>query len=132
MMTLISTQKTQNTRPGDFSWVPEGELVVSGASGMCDNHKLYREGELSRCGCDRAFRGIESRKGTTTVEVAETSLTREEIIEKHTEGLIASWGDDPDVRVLAIGEVDEMLAVAADLPLGTVMRQDARSMFTHG
>ena len=73
MKLLVSTKKTQRKRNSDFSFVKEGEVVFS----MGRSH----DGEAidGGCGCQRAFFGICSLKGTTTARVAEMSITPDQL-----------------------------------------------------
>ncbi len=128
MKILVSTTTGQGDRPGDFSWTIDGEIVVGGGYAMCDSHKVAFGGGLSRCGCDRAFIGTVSAKATTTVLVTETDTTREQLIEQFTTRLTESWGEDLASQI-AVTEVDEMLRVAADAPMGAVLGQDVASVF---
>ena len=130
MKILVSTKLTQNDRPGDFNFAPDGEPVVSASYAMCDSHRNARGG-LSRCGCDRAFRTVETGLATTTAIVAEQDITRDALIETLTKRLMEDWNaPDPEMREIAEPEVDEMLTTAADLPVGVIVGQDVQRIFT--
>jgi hypothetical protein len=68
---LVSTLSTQGSVPGDYSFVPEGELV--GRYGLvCDRE---RKTGLSGCGCGRGFGGFSTYRATTSALVAERDMT---------------------------------------------------------
>lgn len=60
---LIATNETQGQRPNDFNFCNEREVLFHGDT--CHNG----ENPDDTCGCGRAFSGLETRKGTTTMQV---------------------------------------------------------------
>ncbi len=60
---LIATKETQGQRPNDFNWCNEREVVFTGFS--CHNGETPDDS----CGCGRSFSGLETSKGTTTMQV---------------------------------------------------------------
>lgn len=130
MKILVSTKQTQNDRPGDFSWAPEGEPVTAGSYGLCDSYRLARGG-LSNCGCDRSFTSIETGQSTTTALIVERDITRDALIDTLAKRLVKAWdAPESEMRELATEEVDEMLATAEQLTLGRVVGQDIEHVFT--
>ena len=67
---LVSTLETQGSVPGDFSYVPAGELVGR-YSLVCDSERPDGTG----CGCGRAFGGFTTHRSTTTAMVVERDMT---------------------------------------------------------
>jgi predicted metalloprotease len=59
MKVMLITKKTQNPKNGDFCFANDGEIA-----------------RLDSCG-ERAFIGIDSQKGSTTVKVMSLKLTKE-------------------------------------------------------
>ena len=67
----VSTKKTQGQRDNDFRFVQEGEIVYTSwtcTSGFADDE----------CGCRRCLTGVKCGKGTTTVTVIDSLMTRDE------------------------------------------------------
>jgi hypothetical protein len=54
---LVSTTVTQGAAPGDFCWLPEGELVARYGV-VCASERPDGSG----CGCGRAFAGLITHK----------------------------------------------------------------------
>jgi hypothetical protein len=62
MRVLIATNELQGTRPDDYTWTVEGELVTPVVA-ECSSG--------DRCGCARGFPGLASERATTTAMVVE-------------------------------------------------------------
>lgn len=102
-------------RPDDFDHAQRGEPVVFGT--LCCNNP--------ECGCDRAFIGVNSRKGTTVAEVAEVDDTVESLAAKDVRGLGVNQ-NNPNfkLRVADAAEVIRAIAdEAAKRPLGARVRR---------
>lgn len=69
MNVLVSTLVTQGDVLGDFSWMPEGELV-SRQGIVCASERSDGTG----CGCGRAFSGLFTRKGNSSAMVVEMDI----------------------------------------------------------
>ncbi|GAA3751510.1 DUF7715 family protein [Micromonospora maritima] len=122
MKVLVATRRGQGERPGDFTWVPEGELVFPGF--VCDTDRLNPEGG---CGCGRALAGVESAKATTTAEVVERDLTFEQLQEIIANALLRQgWGRDDE---LAESIADDIEGACEDLPVGTVVGRRLDELF---
>lgn len=65
---IVATSETQGQRPGDFNFVPDGEIVM-----ISDCDCLH-----AGCDCVRSMVGIKNGKGTTTMRVVESDMTLEE------------------------------------------------------
>jgi hypothetical protein len=123
MKVFVSTRATQGDTPGDFCFVPEGELV--GRHHMVCDCCRYDDG----CGCGRAFSGFVTRKGTTSAIVAERTISESEWRSALLLSLnAAGWG-----QLMSAGElarfVDDVVAhdlvSAAELPTGTIVGRRA-------
>jgi hypothetical protein len=120
MHVLVATVETQGTRPNDYSWTLEGELVKI-PLGRCTKGHVDDD-----CGCSRGMSGVGSSRASTTVRVADMpwmqrseytaalvdSYEREGWLDNDHDGAVRQWVD----RV-----VDDQLAVAAFLPVGSVL-----------
>lgn len=129
MKIFVSTLSTQGALPGDFSFVPEGELVGR-YSFVCDLEKPDGSG----CGCGRAFGGFVTHSGTTTAVVVDTEITELEWRARLFQTLCdAGWASAMDATDLA-EVVDDLvqhdLAAAGQLPVGTVVGR--RAWNSHG
>ena len=115
---LASTTKTQKQRMNDFCFVPEDELVTFGF--VCDGE----EDPDSECGCSRSMTGVECRKGTTTVKVIQTNMSKEEYLDRLWEGEKKVWGlSDTDVNEAGefIEFTNELLRIAKSFPVDSVL-----------
>lgn len=120
MKILVSTAETQNDRPRDFTWVPEGELVARYGI-VCDSERPDGGG----CGCGRSFAGLTTHKGTTSAMVVERDMTETEWRAAVYSTLRdTGWAElfSPDELADAIDEmVHQDLHAVKDLPPGTVV-----------
>ena len=119
MRVLVATSVTQGERATDFAYCIEGELVW--LHPLCSASERDPDGA---CGCGRSFSGLSSTRHTTTALVREIhGLTREEYLAASMAGLeLMGWC--PDCSDLPVADfVDWLLAVAEDLPEGTVVER---------
>jgi len=115
MLALISTKETQGQRDNDFCWTDDEELVVFG--NQCDSD--VNVGPDGGCGCMRSMTGVETRKGTTTVKVAEVDLTVESLADAIVESdKRAGWTPNAEWAAEAAKEI---AATAEVFGLGTVL-----------
>jgi len=108
MKLLTATQKTQGQRSNDFNYCNEDEIVTFGFE--CDGESVD-----GRCGCRRAMCGVDSRKSTTTMIVAEVDVDLEEVVKKSleaggwlngmTEKEITEWVTQDATELRRLGEV---------------------------
>ena len=63
MRVLVATSEGQGTRPGDYCWTIEGEIVLTGPLLEC--------ADPQGCGCGRGFPGLGSARATTTAAVVD-------------------------------------------------------------
>jgi len=117
MRALLATTATQGTRPTDYCWAHEGELVrLPGLTCDCPD-----------CGCDRGFAGLTSSRATTTCMVSEIDLDATQLREIVTttlrrEGWIGTCGDDEDENASMIDAfVETHIETAEHFPVGTVL-----------
>ena len=74
MKFLVATTRTQGEREGDYMACIPGELTW--LPWICD---IDRRDPDHGCGCSRGFGGLASHCATTTVEVAELTMTESEL-----------------------------------------------------
>jgi hypothetical protein len=112
MKILTATSRTQGERRNDFHWCIEGELVHFGMVCSAD-----RDDPDGRCGCARAFAGLNSHQATTTAMVRDIEgFTRDDYIEAIRSSL-AQQGWDPST---AEDEAEELMDIVSDWPAGAV------------
>jgi hypothetical protein len=113
MKIIVATTQMQGQRPGDFNFVPEGEVVIVSD---CD---CLHEG----CECSRSMVGVKCGKGTTTMMVVESGMSREEyrrLIREAHKGY-----EDLGVDESAFDEqADALLDLAMQFPAGAVIERD--------
>jgi hypothetical protein len=116
MQVLVATARTQGSRKGDFNWCVEGELVWIGL--VCADDR--RDPEGGRCGCARAFGGLNSHRATTTAMVRDLKgFSRADYVE----ALRSSLEQQGWPCEVAEGEADELLEVARSWPAGTIVER---------
>jgi hypothetical protein len=121
---FVATTRTQGHRDNDFAHIDGPELVDLAMT--CDRDRGNPDGG---CGCARAFTRLDSRRGTTTAEVAVRDLTFVQYRNVfHRSLLVAGFADDPDLRREAEQAADEMARIAADWPVGTVVERRGDSL----
>jgi hypothetical protein len=114
MKILVATQLTQGTKRGDYHHCIDGESVWM--QEPCATDRLDPDG---RCGCGRGFAGAASHRATTTAQVVESDLTRDDVIFAFKTSLPdggwpMEWAEDV---------ADDNLDLAARLPAGTVIER---------
>jgi len=92
MNILMATTKGQGTRETDYTFAVEGELVWVGS--VCATDQRDPDGG---CGCGRGFMGLSSHRATTSAEVRDLPLTRD--------------------------DVDDMLQALENVPAGTIFER---------
>jgi hypothetical protein len=113
MKIIVATSETQGQRPGDFNFVPEGEVLIVSD---CD---CLHEG----CECKRSMVGVLCGKGTTTMKVIESDLTRDDYLRLVREanqgyaelGVEESFFDE---------QADALLALAGEFQAGAVIERN--------
>lgn len=115
MKVLVATSATQGTRPTDFNYCVDGELVWLSEPCYRDAHRLPNP-----CGCGRAFAGLASHRATTTAVVADLPLSYTEYEEALRTGLVdAGW---PGEWALDLAPEQEHMAQFWEV--GTVIERD--------
>ncbi len=114
---LVSTHRTQGQRDNDSTSVPDGELVdIPG--------KSHEDPDDTYCACARSFAGFRSRQATTTAEVVESNMTPVGYIRRFHAMLIdLGYENTPALRTDATNDAIELLRVAAQWPVGTVVER---------
>ncbi|MCA1709455.1 MAG: hypothetical protein LC808_41705 [Actinobacteria bacterium] len=107
---FTATGKTQGQWPDDFHFCHEGELVIPPPI-PCFNH-------AGECGCERAWAGLNTHRGTTTAMVREVDIGIEDYIEAVSASLQQQgWAVSPG----GVRRYAELLAdLASDHPVGSV------------
>ncbi len=118
MKVLTATRRTQGDRPGDFCWTIPGELVRFGMT--CDRDRLNPEGP---CGCGRSFAGLASSKATTTAEVRDLDMTRDDYLATLASNLQRNGWDSGDLHADLERYADELLDLAAWAGAGAVLER---------
>lgn len=120
MKMLVATTLTQGTRSDDYCICVAGEPVW--IQEPCDRDR--RDPERG-CGCSRGFAGAASHRATTTAQLADVPLTRDELVLAIRMSLIdggwpVNWPEDV---------VDENLVIASAFPTGTVIERSFDDFF---
>jgi len=113
MKIIVATCETQGQRPGDFNFVPDGEIVM-----VSDCDCLH-----AGCDCARSMVGIKSGKGTTTMKVVESAMTREEyqcLIREANQ----SFGELGVDEAIFNEQADVLHDLAKQFPAGAVIERD--------
>ena len=113
MKVLVATERGQGTKPDDYSWTTEGELVR-----LDDCPDRY-------CRCT-GFSGVESHRVTSTALVVERDdLTPEllaDIFERNwVAGGYGEYLTGDELRELAVDDVLTLISHLDGLPPGTVV-----------
>lgn len=118
MQVLVITADAQGAKPDDFCWATEGELALFPAV-ECDCGDA--------CGCNRAFDGELSHRGSTTAKVVDLPIGRDEfhsrVRESRRQG---EWLDRitaADAEQWIADQVSELLGCARRLPVGAVIER---------
>jgi hypothetical protein len=114
---LVSTHRTQGERDNDSNSVPDTELVdIPG--------KSHDNPDDPTCGCARSFVGFDSRQATTTAEIVESDMTPMQYIGRfHAMLLAIGFPNTPQLRADAANDATELLRLAAQWPVGTVVER---------
>lgn len=114
MNVLAATQRTQGQRASDFSFTDDSELVILPM--QCDTYTID-----DGCGCQRSFAGVRSRKGTTTVIIAERDMSEDDYRQVLNNAYLESgWTLD---EVIERQLTDYVIKLALYYPVGTVLEK---------
>ena len=117
MKLLTATREGQGEQDGDFCFAVEGELVIVGEVVAGDEDDV-----------ERVFRGLRSRRATTTAIVRDVGLSREDLELAvagwlAVEGITAEATGDLEYAELFIDAVDDMVRFGAVWPENTIVRR---------
>lgn len=120
MKVFVATPRTQGHDPDDHFHALDGELV---------HLPVLECATPEACGCLRAFAGVASHGATTTAEVADRDLTRQEVVDAVADALLdGGWATDDDggggrreAELLAWEVTADLLELADRLPVGSVL-----------
>jgi len=115
MRLLTVTARTQGERADDFCFGVSGELVW--IPSPCAQSFLLPG--ATACECYRAFAGVRSGAPSSTALVTESDLSRREVVQAMRGGAAVNGWPPTCAGHLA----DEMMAVAARWPTGTVLER---------
>ncbi len=115
---MVATSETQGRRTNDFFLTAPGELVALPVL-ICEGEDVN-----GSCGCRRSLSGVDTLLATTTAQVQETDLSREEYMQL-VEGMLLQGGWHKE-RGVACREMAEMvgapaLTAAATFPSGSIL-----------
>jgi hypothetical protein len=107
---FTATRQTQGQRSDDFCFCHEGELVITPPGQCC---------HAAECGCERAWAGLNTHRGTTTSMVREVGIGIEDYVEAVSSSLQQQgWTVSPG----AARRYAELLAgLASDYQVGSVL-----------
>jgi len=121
MKVMVATDEKQGKRKNDFCHTKKGELVKFGFE--CDGESVD-----GSCGCRRSFAGFETHKASTTAEVVDKEITREEYRDLFCDALKQEgWleGLSPeDVDE----ELDELIKTAKVFETGSIIEKRGDSI----
>ena len=118
MRVLVATSEGQGTRPGDYCWTIEGEIVLTGPLLECaDPH---------RCGCGRGFPGLGSARATTTAAVVDRAGISVDDLRRAVRDSLDRQGwlaelDGEEIDAVVAEEAHLISWAAAQFPLGAVV-----------
>lgn len=114
---FVSTHRTQGQRDNDSHSIPDVELVDLAST-------CHDDPDNRICGCARSFVGFDSRQTTTTAEIVESDMTPTEYVGRFFSMLLAlGFQDTPKLRADAANDATELLRIAAQWPVGTVVER---------
>ena len=116
MQLLVATAESQGQRSNDFSFPPEGELVIFALE--CDG-----EGVDGSCGCVRSMVGIDAKTATTTMKVAEVAISFEQLKTRIAEHY-AAWKLKNAAWSYRMEALD-LIHVGSHFPLGAIVEKRA-------
>ena len=112
---LVATTKTQGQRDDDFCYADPGESVQYATE--CAN---------KHCGCTWSMSGITTGKGTTTIEVCETTDSRfyEKLHSEISCGLRENWRlSSAQAKRGATEYIDDLIKVAETFEAGDIIEK---------
>lgn len=117
LLTATATASTQGARSNDFDFCVEGELV--GIGFICATDERDPDGG---CGCGRAFFGLSSHRATTTAQVRDLPLSRDDVVEAFAAYYkSAGYGSIP--AAILQEEFDGMQGIFEDWPVNTIVER---------
>jgi hypothetical protein len=115
MKLFVATSETQGQRQNDFSFCNEGEILSFALE--CDGEKID-----GPCGCKRSLSGLDSKKATTTMRVA--NVPAGEFINKLVAHLTECWSyplEEAEDR--ALNEIRMIQHMAAQFSEGAIVER---------
>lgn len=127
MQVLVATNETQGSRPDDYAWTVEGELVLAELHECAD----------PRCGCARGFSGVASKRATTTAMVADLphldADTLRDVVRDYLER--AGWSDllaNEEVDDVVDEHVENLAVICSAYSVGTVIERSGCDIHPRG
>jgi hypothetical protein len=121
MKLLTATAHTQGSRPGDFDFCVEGELVLIGP--ICASDRSNPAD--GRCGCGRSFAGLNSHRASTTAAVRDIDIS----LADYTEPLRSSIDQQGYCDCNAADVARDLATIADQLAAGTVIGRAGSNIF---
>jgi len=119
MKLLVSTHNTQGLRASDFCFVPDGEFVLPSMF-VCDDDL---DGS---CGCNRGMVGAYCHKGTTTVKVVNSSMSKTEFGVMVANSVhLRTKVNNTEAHKIAQRMVDGILEAIKPFKVGTILEYRA-------
>jgi hypothetical protein len=116
MRVIVATDRTQGDKLGDYCFTVDGELV----------RLPWSECDGPDCGCTRGFAGLSSHRATTTARVVNRpELDPAAYVQLLVDDAVANgFGPvDDELRRLVADEARHLMALAQELPLGSVLER---------
>lgn len=118
MKIIVATSETQGQRPGDFNFVPNGEIVM-----VSDCEYLHTE-----CDCARSMAGIKSDKEATTMKVIESNIALEEYHRLIGEAN-QRYGELGVDDAICSERADALIDLVMQIPAGTVIERNGEEVY---
>jgi len=121
MKLLVATNETQGQRQNDFNFCKEGEILSLPFE--CDGETID-----GPCGCRRSLSGLDSKKATTTMRVA--NVPAGEFINKLVDHLIKAWSYPlEEAEEQALQEIRVIQQVTAQFLEGAIVERRGNKFF---
>jgi hypothetical protein len=117
MKLLVITHEGQGKRKNDFCFPEEGEIAFFGSE--CDHEKVD-----GACGCKRSMVGLDSLTGSTTMKVADVSITRQELEERLSHHFMENWNfDAATAKTEAAAMATQLIRLVMAFPVGALIER---------
>ena len=120
MRIFVSTRETQGEKPGDFCFVPDGEILVF----PFKTNNQCKEINISLV-------GIETKSSTTTFLVKESDISKKEFIQKIASFFIKAGATiyQKEANEWGIIYAEKVITFAEKFPVGSVVGKKSQWTF---